>query len=39
MFATQNEQHQKEKEQLKDGFAKEMAQLEVNLWGIIHLKK
>jgi hypothetical protein len=37
MLSTQSEQHRKEMAQLKDGFAKEMAQLEVNIWGLIHL--
>jgi hypothetical protein len=32
MLSTQNEEHHKEMAQLKDGFAKEMAQLEVNVW-------
>jgi hypothetical protein len=38
MLSTQNEEHRTEMAQLKDGFAKEMAQLEVNVLGVIHLK-
>jgi hypothetical protein len=37
MLSTQKEEHHMEMAQLKDGFAKEMAQLEVNVCGLIHL--
>jgi hypothetical protein len=37
MLSTQSEQHRKEMAQVKDGFTKEMEQLKVNVWGIIHL--
>jgi hypothetical protein len=37
MLSTQNEEHRKEMTQLKDGLAKEIAQLEVNVWCLIHL--
>jgi hypothetical protein len=32
MLSTQKEEHQMEMEELKDGFAKKMEQLEVNVW-------
>jgi hypothetical protein len=35
MLSALNEQHRKEMEQQKDGFAKEIAQLEVNVWGVM----